>query len=108
MIKLDNFSVGPDAEVSEVYQRCVLISGKCSTDAALGNDQGYVVVQTNDTDDQSQFPEQRWPMCRGHFKALVLLSPGLNKIILTTEQDATARVEVYPLPPVQSTSAHRR
>lgn len=98
MIELDNFPVGSDAEVSEVYQRCVLISGKCSSDAANKNDEGYVVVQTNDTANQTQFPEQRWPTCRGHFKALVLLSPGVNKIILTSEQDVSDRVEVCPSP----------
>ncbi|KAH6640297.1 putative peptidase family-domain-containing protein [Chaetomium tenue] len=92
MIQLDNF---PTDEVTEVYQRCVLVSGKCNTDSALEQNDGHVLVETDDGFGKTLFPEQRWPMCHGHFKALLLLSPGLNKVAITTQDDA--RTETPPL-----------
>ncbi|KAL2187683.1 hypothetical protein L209DRAFT_753780 [Thermothelomyces heterothallicus CBS 203.75] len=94
MLQVDNFPAGDGAEVTEVYQRCILVSGRCSTSLALEQDEGYIRVETNDDSDQTLFPEQRWPMCRGHFKALVLLSPGINKIIITSGEDAPCRLEL--------------
>lgn len=90
MIQLDNF---PTDEVSEVYQRCVLVSGKCNTDSARELNDGHVVVETGDGFGKTLFPEQRWPMCHGHFKALLLLSPGLNKITITTQDDIRTEVQ---------------
>ncbi|KAL2177528.1 putative peptidase family-domain-containing protein [Thermothelomyces heterothallicus CBS 202.75] len=97
MLQVDNFPAGDGAEVTEVYQRCILVSGRCSTSLALEQDEGYIRVETNDDSDKTLFPEQRWPMCRGHFKALVLLSPGINKIIITSGEDAPCRLETPPL-----------
>ncbi|KAL2161860.1 hypothetical protein VTH06DRAFT_7644 [Thermothelomyces fergusii] len=94
MLQVDNFPAGDGAEVTEVYQRCILVSGKCSTSQALEQDEGYIRVETNDDSDQALFPEQRWPMCRGHFKALVLLSPGINRIIITSGEDSPCRLEL--------------
>lgn len=90
MIQLDNF---PTDEVSEVYQRCVLVSGKCNTASALEQNDGHVLVETGDGFGKTLFPEQRWPMCHGNFKALLLLSPGLNKITITTQDDASTEVQ---------------
>ncbi|KAL2150598.1 hypothetical protein VTH82DRAFT_7161 [Thermothelomyces myriococcoides] len=98
MLQVDNFSVGDEVEVTEVYQRCILMSGKCSTSQALEQDEGYIRVETNDDSNQTLFPEQRWPMCRGYFKALVLLSPGVNRIIITSgDEDAACHLEMPPL-----------
>ncbi|KAK4156560.1 putative peptidase family-domain-containing protein [Chaetomidium leptoderma] len=99
MIELYNFPTGQDAEVSEVYQRCVLVSGnvKSSNSAREENDEGYVVVETNDNSNNPLFPEQRWPTCGGYFKALALLSPGLNQIIIKSEQDVPCRIATPPL-----------
>lgn len=96
MIELCNFpgSHGAEPEVFEVYQRCILVSGQCTTNAAIEDEVGSVVAQVRDSADASLFPEQRWPMCRGNFKALVLLSTGLNRVIITTGQDAPCCVEV--------------
>jgi hypothetical protein len=94
MFELDNFTAGEGSTVQEVYQRCILVSGKCNTTTACDNDEGYVVVETKDDADQPLFPEQRWPMCRGYFKALVLLSPGLNRVIISSAQDAACHTEV--------------
>ncbi|KAK3905150.1 putative peptidase family-domain-containing protein [Staphylotrichum tortipilum] len=91
MIELDNFPAN-GTEVSDVYQRCVLVSGKCNTNAAIKNDDGHVVVTVKDSAGASLFPEQQWPMCQGYFKALVLLSPGLNKVtIAATDRDIFMR-----------------
>ena len=96
MIELGNFlgSYGTESEVFEVYQRCIVVSGKCTINAAIEDEDGSVVAHVKDSANASLFTEQRWPMCRGNFKALVLLSPGLNKVIITTGQDAPCRVEV--------------
>ncbi|KAL2134850.1 hypothetical protein VTI74DRAFT_10656 [Chaetomium olivicolor] len=87
MFTLDNFETGQHTAVQDVYQRCVLLSGKCSSSAALDNDDGYIVVETRDDAGYPSFPEQRWPMCRGYFKALVLLSPGTNKVVIRYDQN---------------------
>ena len=96
MIELCNFpgSHGTESEGFEVYQRCILVSGKCTTNAAIEDEDCSVVAHVEDGANASLFPEQRWPMCRGNFKALVLLSPGVNKVIITAGQDAPCRVEV--------------
>ncbi|KAK3291264.1 putative peptidase family-domain-containing protein [Chaetomium fimeti] len=96
MIQLDNFPTGEDgSEVTEVYQRCVLVSGRCNTKSAQAQNDSHVLVETSDGFDKTLFPEQRWPMCHGHFKALLLLSPGLNKISITAED--AVRTETPPL-----------
>jgi hypothetical protein len=33
-------------------------------------------------------------MCHGFFKALVLLAPGANRVVISNCQDATCRTEV--------------
>ncbi|KAK4238137.1 putative peptidase family-domain-containing protein [Achaetomium macrosporum] len=96
MIELDNFSLG-QGHVHEVYQRCILVSGKCDAAIAQEKDDGYVVVEVKDDANQSSFPEQRWPICRGYFKALVLISPGLNRVIINTIQDNDGPTETPPL-----------
>ncbi|KAH6843316.1 putative peptidase family-domain-containing protein [Chaetomium sp. MPI-CAGE-AT-0009] len=96
MIELENFSTGEgDSGVTEVYQRCVLVSGRCNTESAQEQEDGHVLVETSDESGKTLFPEQRWPMCHSRFKALLLLSPGLNKITITA-QDAI-RTETPPL-----------
>jgi hypothetical protein len=100
MIELDNFQAGEDAVVSEVYQRCVLLSGRSTTIQAQETKDGCVVVETKDDSGQALFPEQQWPMCLGHFKALVLLSPGLNRVAITAGDDAACRTEVECSPPL--------
>jgi hypothetical protein len=37
-------------------------------------------------------------MCHGHFKALLLLSPGLNKITVTTQDDIRTEVQSLAFP----------
>lgn len=62
-----------DAE--EVYQRCVLITGRCHKSTS---DEAFVEIQSRNKGDETTFPNQRWPMCQGYFRALVYLTPGRN------------------------------
>lgn len=98
MIELENFAVGEGCEAQEVHQRCILVSSKCNTAPACERDDGYVVVQVTDDAGQPLFPEQRWPIRRGYFKALVLLSPGRNNITITPDQDGACRAQVPTMP----------
>lgn len=105
MIEIDNFPVG--GETPEVYQRCVLISGrvKCSSPVAPEKADSYITTRVLDDNKQPLFPEQRWPTHRGNFKALVLLSPGLNRVNFSAEvedelQPLSYRVEVSSLPSI--------
>ncbi|KAL2194409.1 putative peptidase family-domain-containing protein [Corynascus similis CBS 632.67] len=105
MLQLDNFPQGEGAE-TEVYQRCIIVSGRCSKSLALGKDEGYVLVESKDVLDQIVFPEQRWPMCRGSFKSLVLLSPGLNKIVITSGEDTSSYTTVRYVPLLNTPPLH--
>ncbi|KAH6618252.1 zinc metallo proteinase [Chaetomium sp. MPI-SDFR-AT-0129] len=105
MIELDNFATGPD-EVTEVYQRCILVSGTCSTKSSLEQDEGSVLVNVADGAGQPLFSEQRWPMCQGSFKALVLLSPGPNKITITTQDSDSIELSVRYVPLLQTPPLH--
>jgi hypothetical protein len=103
MIKVDNFVVG-GREAPEVYQRCVLVSGKVNCQVALEKADSYITTEVLDENQKPLFPQQRWPMHHGHFKALVLLSPGRNTITLSATledgpQDLSQRTAVRRLPP---------
>lgn len=96
MFQFDNFTTGESPEIHEVYQRCILLSGKCDTEIECENDDSHVRVETKDEAGQPLFPEQRWPMSRGSFKALVLLTPGLNKVVVISGQNVARHTEVCP------------
>lgn len=89
-VSLDNVEDG-----ETVHQRCLLLNGRCK--GASGDD-GHVEVVTKDVHRRVTFPEQRWPMCRGLFKALVMLAPGENSIFITSGQDSSCTVEVSTYP----------
>ncbi|KAK0668396.1 putative peptidase family-domain-containing protein [Cercophora samala] len=103
MIEIENAEID---EVEEVHQRSFLLSGKCvaSAEPASTTDGDFVVVEPKETSfvlvhvedehGKTVFPDQRWPLSLGHFKALVLLSPGLNKILVSSGEDATNKVEL--------------
>lgn len=62
-----------------VHQRCLLVTGHLPAPDHAEAD--YVVVSTTDpASGYATFPSQRWPLCQGWFKALVILSPGANKV----------------------------
>ncbi|KAI0583866.1 Metallopep domain-containing protein [Pyrenophora tritici-repentis] len=58
-----------------IHQRCLLVTGTYELPAAEGS---YIHVATKAANKSETFPEQTWPLAGGNFKALVMLSPGLN------------------------------
>ncbi|KAK3386197.1 putative peptidase family-domain-containing protein [Podospora didyma] len=80
MFKLANIQDG-----NEVFQRCLLVRGHANVD---GGDS--VSVETKNEAGRIIFPRQRWPMCQGWFKALLMLSPGQNTIVFTGEATGDA------------------
>lgn len=80
MFTLDNVH---DGDV--IHQRCVLVTGRC--EAIAEKSSAYVRIETKDDADHALFPEQRWPMSHGWFKALLILTPGENFINITSGDD---------------------
>ncbi|KAG4304932.1 hypothetical protein PORY_001607 [Pneumocystis oryctolagi] len=67
--KIQNLSSG-----ETVYQqRILLVYGRAGSEAMAD---GWIVVYH----DKNSFPEQTWPCTNSHFKCLVHLNPGLNRI----------------------------
>ncbi|KAF7554334.1 hypothetical protein G7Z17_g2941 [Cylindrodendrum hubeiense] len=79
----------------EVFQRCVLISGRCEA-VAEGSDT-FIQVETRSNGDEISFPTQKWPMSHGWFKALVILTPGVNSIRFMSEGDESQSTVTPPL-----------
>ncbi|KAK4182430.1 putative peptidase family-domain-containing protein [Podospora australis] len=96
MFQIDNFKLD---EVEEVYQRCLIITGKCTDDYVSVNvddsvvveprKNDHVVVKITDSFNQPSFPDQKWPYSRGYFKALLMLSPGINTVTISMASDST-------------------
>lgn len=74
MLTVDNIQDG-----EEVYQRCVLITGRIDA-----FEDSHVQISTLSNTGKTLFPDQQWPTCEGYFKALVMLSPGNNKLVFHT------------------------
>lgn len=87
MISLHNIQ---DQET--VYQRCLLVTGRC--DQVSDNDGHVEVVMEDEYGRRETFPSQRWPLSHGHFKALVILSPGTNKMRITSGHDSSDTIAV--------------
>ncbi|GAB1315528.1 hypothetical protein MFIFM68171_05738 [Madurella fahalii] len=103
MWELDNFTL----EERTVHQRCVLLSGKCDSESALEMKDAYIEIGVQDEIDQPLFPRQRWPMCHGFFKALVLLSPGLNRIAISCDlEDSPIELRFRYTPLLQKPPLH--
>ena len=102
MISLDNVRDG-----ETINQRALLIHGRCP--AALEDDSpdSHVIVQVLSANPNTEvvdqdvhgtplLPEQRWPMCRGYFKALVILPLGTSKLVVYSGQNSAHTVSVRP------------
>ena len=74
-----------------VHQRCLLVSGHCGAASA---DEGHIEIAVSGPKGRTRFPEQRWPMCQGHFKALAILEPGGNILRFSAGQDESGTTEV--------------
>ncbi|KAI9882255.1 MAG: hypothetical protein M1823_006001 [Watsoniomyces obsoletus] len=58
-----------------VHQKVLLVYGQIGDPAQLAID-GTVTIYHH----QNSFPPTNWPVCDSHFKALVHLTPGLNRL----------------------------
>jgi hypothetical protein len=74
----------------EVYQRCVLVSGHVNSFA----EEGHVSIETRSASGNPVFPAQQWPVCRGTFKALLMLTPGENTVMLSPSHVADINTPV--------------
>ncbi|KAK4450854.1 metallopeptidase [Podospora aff. communis PSN243] len=97
MLVLDNVQDGED-----IYQRCLLLTGHC-TDAP---EYTHLTITTLTDSNKTIFPDQQWPMHHGHFKALVLLNPGNNKITLHTSNNDPLTLTLRHIPLLQTPPLH--
>ncbi|CAG9977757.1 unnamed protein product [Clonostachys byssicola] len=77
MFKLHNINDNED-----IYQRCLLITGQCE---GSNRQDTFVQVDTTNESGIETFPSHHWPLCKGWFKCLVLLTPGKNIVKLSTD-----------------------
>ncbi|KAK0639747.1 putative peptidase family-domain-containing protein [Cercophora newfieldiana] len=98
-LRVDNVQDG-----EEVYQRCLLLTGRCTG----APDDSHVHITTLSDADKPLFPAQQWPMHQGHFKALLLLAPGNNKITLRSGHSAahTLTLTLRYIPLLQAPPLH--
>lgn len=84
-----------------VHERIFLAHGKA------GNQDGNLVVQHH----VNSFPSQRFPITKGHFKALIHLEPGPNNVRLFVEGPQGARwpnssIVIHYVPLLQNPPLH--
>lgn len=74
------FKVTNVTDGEQVHQSCIAIHGECQIfDYAY--ETNFVSVSATDSFNKSQ-PVHHWPLHKGHWKALAMLAPGVNKINL--------------------------
>nr|POE78034.1 putative zinc metalloproteinase [Quercus suber] len=66
-----------DGEV--LHQACLLVKGVCHSFDNSGDD--FIAAAVTDCF-ETKSPAQQWPVDRGQWKALVMLSPGRNRVCL--------------------------
>ena len=66
----------PDGET--VYQACILVNGQCH-DFSQPSEEDFVSVKVIDGFSEGS-RAQHWPVAVGNWKALVILSPGVNHL----------------------------
>ncbi|KAL4874549.1 putative peptidase family-domain-containing protein [Aspergillus karnatakaensis] len=73
--RITNFDDG-----ETVHQTCISLHGECQA-FDYAEETNFVSVTTSANFNHKQ-PAQNWPLHKGNWKALVMLSPGINKIEL--------------------------
>ncbi|KAH8690259.1 putative peptidase family-domain-containing protein [Talaromyces proteolyticus] len=66
-----------DSEV--IHQACTIVSGKCPN-FDYAEETNFITISSSDDVTQTSHT-QNWPVAQGKWKALVMLSPGENKLI---------------------------
>ncbi|KAK4676506.1 hypothetical protein QC764_401160 [Podospora pseudoanserina] len=85
MLALENFKTDT---IENVFQRCILITG--TTAAAID----HILLKAESRRGRPDQPAQPWPVSNGHFKALALLTPGLNTISVISGNDGDDKIEL--------------
>jgi hypothetical protein len=78
-IEKQPFTITNLVESELVHQTCIQVQGECR-DFEYADKTNYVSVATTDILNQAQ-PVHHWPLHKGHWKSLVMLSPGFNTIL---------------------------
>ncbi|OJD13378.1 hypothetical protein AJ78_06167 [Emergomyces pasteurianus Ep9510] len=73
VIHIDNIS-----QDEIVHQRCLIFKGSCKT----AEETGFLTVENQDASGTQNFPPQCHPVVGGRFTFLVMLSDGLNRLII--------------------------
>ena len=100
LFTIDNVSSG-----ETVHQRCVLLKGHINHTLHGPSLNDHVTITTTSPHGLPLFPSQTWPVAAsGHFKVLLMLTPGSNMITLKlpSEVVASAADAVSELPPSSS------
>ena len=103
--------VGNLEDGETVYQRCVLLLGRCIKQKLKSAfDTDIVYISTSNAAGEQLFPLQTWPIADGHFKALLFLAPGINVITLKSEgapfEQQTLKLMLNYIPLLQNPPLH--
>ncbi|KAK0662067.1 putative peptidase family-domain-containing protein [Cercophora samala] len=85
MFTLHNFKADT---IETVHQRCVLITG--TTHTVIDR----VLIKIESRRGSSAALSQPWPVSNGHFKALALLTPGINTISITSSNNDEDKIDL--------------
>lgn len=92
MVFLDNIQDG-----EQVHQRCVLVRGRVHH--AINNS---VQVSISDEAGATTFPGQRWPVCQGIFRVMLMLSPGTNVVQFKVLPSVMRTIKLTYIPLLQT------
>lgn len=81
-LQIDNVQDG-----ETIYQRALLIKGRSTSHEEFGD---TLLVTVKDALGRAS-PPATWPVSKGHFKAMILLSPGQNTVVLERHNNGQAR-----------------
>ena len=73
------FKITNLSEEEVIHQACLIIHGECHF-FDYAEETNFVSVTSSDLLHQSQTSDTHWPLNKGLWKALVMLSPGLNAL----------------------------
>ncbi|KAK4209718.1 putative peptidase family-domain-containing protein [Rhypophila decipiens] len=97
MISLTNIQDG-----EEIYQRCVLVTGRSDDEEA-----NCITISTVDDGGKTIFPDQQWLVSESRdFKALLILAPGNNNITICSNRPESLTLTVRYIPLLQTPPLH--
>ncbi|KAJ5622104.1 hypothetical protein N7528_005336 [Penicillium herquei] len=79
-------------EGETVYQTCILVVGECSSGKADVEETTYISVAVTDCLHRTQ-PSTHWTHRGGYWTAVVILTPGANKIKLDLHRYGSVQIE---------------